>query len=520
MRFCGNCGARLAGDIREKPIPPPTIQGLTTDELGIMMGKGLVKRLRSAGLEARGQRRNVTVLFANLAGITPLSEDVDEEDMYESVSQFVRMLSDNVYKYEGIIDKFTGNGLMALFGAPISHENIAERAVRAALDMQSDMVRLNDKLSKSYKMKANARIGIHSGSVVVGGVGTNMMMDYTAIGDTVNLAQRIEEAADPGTILLSESTFRQVRAFFDCDQVSKHSPNGAANKITAYQVAGIKEQPQSLRGIEGLHAPMIGRDQELVRLKQVANRLIETRQGQFVLVTGEAGLGKSRLTAELEATIDTREIRTLHGRSLAYRRTVPYWIIRDVIYSYLNVSPSDPDSQIGHHLSRLVKLVLKEQAERVLPFLENLLSLPYSDPIGADLINHLDPRQLHQLTFLAVHDLLMAEAAERPILIVLDDLHWADEASLDMIAFLLRSLPETPVFLLAISRTSDLELLKKATQFADEHLGQNFERITLKSLSTNQSDRLLSLLLSIPDLPEKFREQILSPSSSKKYCAC
>jgi class 3 adenylate cyclase len=170
MRFCGNCGARLepgvAAPVEGAPEPAPLIPGIS-----VMMGADLEERLRKAGIEASGQRRNVTVLFADISGYTPLSQLIDGEDLFDLVQQFVGVLSNNVYKYEGIIDKLTGDGLMALFGAPISHENNAERAVRAALDMQSDLQQLSRKLHQEIGVEINVRIGLHSGAVVVGGIG-------------------------------------------------------------------------------------------------------------------------------------------------------------------------------------------------------------------------------------------------------------------------------------------------------------------------------------------------------------
>ena len=509
MRFCGNCGARHMKDDALTPDPLPTSFKLPPDDIGIMVGADLAKRLRETGVDAKGQRRNVTVLFVDLTGYTSISGLMDDEDLYDFIHQYMQQMSKDVYKYEGIVDKLTGDGLMALFGAPISHENNAELAVRAALDMQHDMELINHDLMERFEIEIKARIGLHSGAVVVGGIGSDMMMDYTAIGDTVNLAHRIEEAAPAGAILISESVHRQVRGIFECKPISILTPKGVASPVQAYRVTGLNDHPDFIRGIEGLHAPMIGRDQELVRLKLMANRLIEDHVGQFVLVTGEAGIGKTRLIEELIAWIDPREIRILKGHSLAYRRTIPYLIIRNVIYSYLNLPESAPKSEISEQLVRNVTRALDLQAQRTLPFLENLLSIPHSDPIGGDLLKHLDPRQVRQQTFLAVRDLFVTEATARPLMFILDDLHWADEASLNLISFLLRDILDTPIFVLAISRTNQIAALEEAIQWAGQNLGGNFEHIELQNLSKNQSERLLALLLSIPCLPDEMREHIL-----------
>ena len=205
MRFCGNCGTRLSdGESVAQEL-------VSTSNLGVMMGADLIARFREAGLQAAGQRRNVTVLFVDLTDYTRLSETIDSEDLYEIIQQYINILVSSVYKFDGMVDKIVGDGLMALFGAPIGHENNAELAVLSALDMQAGLDQLNQELGHRLDHELQMHIGLHSGTVVVGGIGSNMLMDYTAIGDTVNLAHRLEEVAEPDTILVSESVYRQTR---------------------------------------------------------------------------------------------------------------------------------------------------------------------------------------------------------------------------------------------------------------------------------------------------------------------
>lgn len=515
MRFCGNCGAHLRPGDKNSLNTVMMSNRLPTKGLGIMMGADLAKRLKETGIDAKGQRRTVTVLFMELIGYTTLSGHADDEDLFEFIQRYMQQICENVYKYEGIVDKLTGDGIIALFGAPISHENNAELAVRAALDIQTDTQLINNELREHMGIEIEARIGLHSGAVVVGGIGSDLMMDYTAVGDTVFLARHIKEVAPPGTIFISESVYRQIRTIFDCQPANELTSEDVPSPIQAFCVTGIKIHPETSRGIEGLHAPMIGRDHELVRLKLMTNRVIESQQGQFVLVTGEAGIGKTRLIAELISWIYSGNftIRIIKGHSLAYRRTIPYWIIREIIYSYLGLTESAPKSEISHQLVRCVSRALHLQAQRTLPFLEKMLAIPFSDQIGNDLVRQLDPRQLRQQTYLAVRDLFVAEANNRPLMIILDDLHWADEASLDLIGFLLKAIKEAPIFFLAISRTHHISPLKEAVSWADQNLEGCFEHIDLHSLSLIQSERLFALLLSIRDLPDEMRENILQRAS-------
>lgn len=506
MRFCGNCGTRLedAAASAQPDLSP------TTPEFGAMMGSDLADRLRRAGLEAAGQRRNVTVLFADISGFTALSERIDGEDLYNLVQEYIRILANNVYKYEGVVDKITGDGLMALFGAPISHENNAERAVRSALDMQEELHAAGQRLEAQLGVALRVRIGLHSGSVIVGGIGTSdLVLNYTAIGDTVNLARRIEEAAPPGTVLVSDSVYRQVRAIFDCQQISAFNPKGIAHPVVAYQVSGIKPEPGLVRGLEGLHAPMVGRDAELMQLQAAAADLLQSARIRFALITGDAGLGKSRLVREFRASIDADRVRILEGQSLAYRR-VSYWLTRDVLYSLLGLPSTSRPAEAGKALKKaLAERLPPHQAAEAAPLLETIMGLPVSDAGAAERYGRLDAGQLRQQIFLAVHDLFQAEASRMPLVIILEDLHWADEASLELLAFLLDVLRSSPIMFLAVSRTVQAGALERAVIWAGQNLGSRFQHIQLQNLSREQSRRLLDLLLSIPNLPDRLREQIL-----------
>jgi adenylate cyclase len=474
-----------------------------------MLGADLLERFRRAGLEAAGQRRNVTVLFVDLAGYTPLSERIDSEELYEVIQQFLNLLADDVYKYDGMVDKFTGDGLMALFGAPIGHENNAELAVRAALDMQADVAALSQQLNERLGTELRVHVGLHSGIVVVGGIGSDMLMNYTAIGDTVNLAQRLEDASAPGVILASDAVYQQTRVLFDFDPEPTLHLKGFQRPVKAYRAIGAKARPGLVRGIEGLQAPMIGRDSELTRLKTVVENLTELKAGSFALITGEAGIGKSRLVRELKGWCSSNQVTVVEGQSLTYRRSVAYWIFVDTLRNYLGVGAGASDLQVRERLVGWASEMLQQRAGEILPYLEHMLSLPPSDPASAERIRYLDASQLRQQIFLAVRRLLTAEARRKPFLLILEDLHWADETSLDLLQFLLESARHAPLSIIAISRPIREGIMVKVIEWAAEHLGENYYNIPLRGLSFEQSEQLLSQLLATPDLPVVLHEGIV-----------
>ncbi len=512
MRFCGNCGTRLS-DVIEQPVVEGTLPG----QLGVLVGADLTERFREAGLQAAGQRRNVTILFADMSEYTSISASIDSEDLYVIIQQYIGLLASAVYKYEGMVDKIIGDGIMALFGAPIAHENNAERAIRSAMDMQAGLSDLNRDIKDRYGLELQMHIGLHSGIVVVGGISSGMVMDYTAIGDTVNLAQRLEDAAGAGTIMVSESVYRQTKMLFDYDERPGLSLKGIEGLVLGYQIIDSKVHPGSVRGLEGLHSPMVGRSSELDWLQESLDELIQHRTGKFILITGEAGLGKSRLAAEFKAQIRDDSVDIYEGRSLTYRRSAAYWIFLDLLHHYLGVSAKTPKPEIRAGLLRKVEDLFGERQNNILPYLEHLLSLELSDVAAADRINLLDANQLRQQIFIAVRDLLIASARRNPLLLILDDLHWADDASLELLLFLLDSVRQEPILICGITRPYEGDVLAQVVEGAEKRLGDYYLRIDLKNLPPEQSEQLLVQLLAIPDLPTNLQEQIIQRAAGNPF---
>lgn len=513
MRFCGNCGLRLLGthqlDMQENNKPELD----STSNLGTLVGADLMERFQKAGLEAAGQRRQVTVLFVDLSGYTSLSQKIDGEALYDLVQDCSKMFANAVYKYDGMVDKFTGDGLMALFGAPIAHENNAELAIRASLDMQTNLKVLSKTLQEQIGQEIQAHIGLNSGMVVVGGVGSNRMMNYTAIGDVVNLASRIESAAISGETLVSESVYRQARAFFDFETMEPKQLKGVSQPVQTYRVVGPKARPGSVRGLEGLYSPMIGRDAELERLRQTMTSVLSSGTGRFAAIHGEAGIGKSRLIAEFKAFVASLPVQVMEGYCLVYRKGISYWLFQDILQRLLEIDINTSQTETHTRLYKYAGAILPERVDEILPYLEHLLLLPFSDPAAARRIEFLTPDQLRQQTFLSMRDLLLAAAQVKPVVLILEDLHWLDDASLQLVDYLLDQLVKHPIAIIAVSRQFTEEKLAALTHKASDLLRLRFQDMALSSLSPDQSDRLLSQLASIRNLPEALRNEIVARSS-------
>lgn len=487
MRFCGNCGARLAAGDEVSPIP-----------------------------STMGQRRNVTVLFADLCDYTEIAQRVDDEILYRLIQDLMKMLAADVVYYEGAVDKLTGDGIMALFGAPIAHENNAERAIRSALKMQADVQQLSQQLGDTIGGELRLHIGLNSGSVIVGSVNPGAALDYTAIGDTVNLANRLLSLAGPETIVVSEAIYRQTKALFDYEMMPVQVVKGFLQPIRPYRVSGIKSRPGSVRGIEGLKAPMIGRQRELSQLINLSKQVSAQRRGGVAIVIGQAGIGKSRLTSEFKSHLNQQKIRWVEGRSLTYRKSAAYWIFQDLMRSNLNMTMNDSPEAILAALSQRCKELLGERQMDTQPYLEYLL-FSESETSLSPSFSYLDPSQLRQRIFLAVRDFLIAEAGENPLALIFEDLHWADKPSIELLTFLLDSLRQTPLLIYAITRPYEGgEMDQLATQ-AMEKLPHFCVMIRLSALEPEQSSQLFHALLSIPDIPEHLIQQIIERAAGVPF---
>lgn len=517
MKFCGNCGSRLpqSGAAPGRPVRP--FLDASNDRLHQWMSAERRERTRLAGIEAAGQRRNVTVLFADLSDYTSMSEQLDTEDVYGLINQFLGILVEAVYRYEGTLDKITGDGIMALFGAPEAYENNAERAARAALDMQADVRQFAQETRSRMGVEPRMRIGLHSGDVVVGGVGSDLFMQYTAIGDTVNLARRLEEASQPGTVLVSDSVYRATRPVLEFEPGESLRLKGIAEPVQTYRLAGVKSRPSSLRGIEGLQAPMIGREAELNRLSQAVAELTERRLGRVAVVIGDAGIGKSRLTRELKRLIGPLPVRVLEGSSLSYRRSISYWSFLQILRSYFDLSPNASEEETRGKITRKIVERLPDRLQDVLPYIEQLFVLKPSSGPGADRMIHLDPGQIRQQTFIAVRDLLVAEANAQPVVLVFEDLHWVDGASQDLLLYLLDSVTHAPILFYCISRPSEGQALAEVCQRALSRYADRLMKIELQSLSLDQSEQLTRELLALSELPGEFREQIFRRAAGNPF---
>src|SRR5438874_2293092 len=369
FRFCPDCGLEI-GSAGVHDAPPPA----TDDPLARLsrhIPEGLADKIRSAQTIA-GERKQVTVLFCDLAGSTAIAERLDPEEYHDLLDEYLELAFREIYRVEGIVNQIAGDGLMALFGAPVAHEDAPQRALRAALAIDEALGRLNERL-RGRGLELRARIGIHTGPVVVGTVGNDLKMDYTAIGDTTNLAARLESLAAPGTILASEATYRLVRGFFQVRPTGPLVVKGKSEPVAAYEILGesAAATPMAIAAERGL-TPLVGRDEELAQL-QACFRRLEGSQAQVVAVVGDAGLGKSRLLYEFRRRLEGEPVIFFEGRCSAL--AAPYFPFINMLKHYFGLVRGDTADAACAKIAAKVGDHSAERVEREYPALGRLLGM-------------------------------------------------------------------------------------------------------------------------------------------------
>jgi class 3 adenylate cyclase len=447
---------------------------------------------------AEADRRVITVMFADLTGFTTMTERVDPEDVRTLVSGSLDPLCEAVARWGGFVDKFIGDCVMALFGAPVAYENEPERAVRAALDMQAALEHLDSpamsRLIQETGYTPKVKIGIATGPVVTGLFSGGGARNYTAVGDAVNVASRIEGMCDPGGILVDEATFRSTRHLFEFGESETVQVKGRTEPVQVRYVSGVRAERGVTRGIEGLQTPLVGRDSELRAMRE---RWSRAEQGRMVItaLAGPAGIGKSRLVEELIAIEEIPAARVARGRSYPYASRSPWEPIAELFRDLYEV---DPGAGAREAAERMIASALGGSEPH-----PGALSLVLGESVAdaPDLVT-LSPAERVELVRDAVIRCLAAAAGERRLL-VLEDLHWADHATLEFLEHLLSLTVDAPILLVLIARPP---------LPGEEGLARVLEScrdvVQLPPLTGGQSEELLNLVLEPHEVPDRLLERI------------
>ena len=409
--------------------------------------KFLADKILTSRSSIEGEHKLVTVLFADVANYTAMAEKLDPEIVHQIMDGCFNILMNEIHKYEGTINQFTGDGVMALFGAPVAHEDHAQRACHAALSIQKSIAEYGNKMIKDFAVEFKMRIGINSGPVVVGAIGDDLRMDYTAIGDTTNLASRIENMARPGTSLVSSHTHKLARDFFEFKSLGKIEVKGKEALQEAFELikAGEVDTRIGAAVAKGL-SRFVGREKSISSLMEAYEKT-QSGSGQIVGIVGEAGVGKSRLLLEFKKRLNNDNFIYLEGRCLQYGGSMVYLPVLDILRSYFEIKDGDQELLIKKKMEEKI-LQLDEKLKGALPAFHALLSLKVEDQSYPKL----EPVQKREKAFEAIRDLLVRESQDRPIILVVEDLHWIDKTSEEFFGYLIEWLANTQIMLVLLYR--------------------------------------------------------------------
>ncbi|HKO22176.1 MAG TPA: adenylate/guanylate cyclase domain-containing protein, partial [Candidatus Eisenbacteria bacterium] len=454
--------------------------------------KHLADKILTTASALEGERKQVTVLFVDVSGFTSLSERLDPEDVHGLMKRAFELMLAEVHANEGTVNQFLGDGIMALFGAPIAHEDHARRAVRAALGITRALAAYQDDLAPRG-ISFRARQGVNTGLVVVGSIGGDFRMDYTAVGDTTNVAARLQQAGQPGQVTISEATHRLVHGYFETRKLGQIHLKGKAEPVTAWEVIGAHDsrtrlEVESARGL----TPFVGREREL-RVMLDAFQRARAGAGQAIVLVGEAGIGKSRLLLELRRRVGDEAI-WQEGHCVSFGGAMTFHPLVDLLRRRFAIEDSDAEAAIAAKIDEGVAQVGEDPA-RLAPFLRALLAL---DP-GDDDVRAMSPAQRRTETFDALRRLLVSAAERQPQVLVIEDLHWIDSASERFLSLLLDTIPALRVLLVFTYRPGYV------SPFGDRSY---LTRLVPSALTIDEGARMAAAVLAAHELPAELRAVI------------
>ncbi|HVO24683.1 MAG TPA: adenylate/guanylate cyclase domain-containing protein [Candidatus Margulisiibacteriota bacterium] len=442
-RFCRKCGAELQGAKGvQKDSSTQTPNPVTPSPLSYTP-KHLADKILTSRAALEGERKQVTVLFADVKGSMELSEQLDPEEWHRILDKFFAILTDGVHRFEGTVNQYTGDGIMALFGAPIAHEDHAQRACYAALHLLEALRPQAREVKRAHGLTLSCRIGLHSGDVVVGKIGDDLRMDYTAQGHTVGLAQRMEALASPDTAYLTASTAALAQGYFDLEDLGEFPVKGVSEPVRVFQLRGIGKlrtrfEVSRARGL----TRFVGRDSDMQTL-EAALAQARTGNGQVVGIVADAGTGKSRLCFEFLERCRARGLTPVEGRGVAHGKNIPFLPILQVCRDFYGIEENDSDQLAREKIAGRL-LLIDEAFREALPLLFDFFGVP--DPQRP--APRLDPEARQRQLFGVLKRLFERRDRDGARVVLIEDLHWIDTGSEVAVAQWVDAVASTPTLLL------------------------------------------------------------------------
>ena len=502
-KFCNGCGHKITD--RSTPSPKDFSFDQKLDKIQRYLPRGLTEKILAQKDRIEGERKQVTVMFCDMVGFTPLSEKLGIEKAYAVMDQVYEILIHKVHDYDGTVNEMTGDGILALFGAPIALEDANQRAIRSALAIHREITKFSDK-NKQARLNIppiKMRIGIHTGPVVVGTLGNDLRVEFKAVGDTVNMASRVEGLAKPGTTCVTEDTFKLSEGFFRFESLGEKDIKGKEKPIKIYRVIApsTRRTRFDVSAERGL-TPFVGRERELELLLDGFERTRSGR-GQAFSIMGEAGVGKSRLLYEFRKAVANEDVTFLEGKCLSYSRGVAYHPAIDILKSNFDIRAEDRDSEIREKVSRGLKVLGVDEAS-TLPYILELLSVSDS---GIDRIP-MSPEARKDRIIQALLQIVFKGSEIRPLIMAFEDLHWIDRSSEELLKYLLDGISGAGVFLIFTYRP----------EFVQTWGGKSYHnQVTLNRLSNRESLSMAAYLLGTEEIDKDVEELVLEKTEGVPF---
>jgi len=484
FKFCGECGSDLtrpeetpAKDRAEtEPHPPGSIPGEVPVTPGSM----------------DGERKYVTALFSDMSGYTAMSEKLDPEEVKEITSRIFREISTTVNKYDGFIEKFIGDAIMALFGVPKAHEDDPIRAIRAAMEIH-DLVRaISPELEERIGKPLTMHTGVNTGLVVTGELNLEKGTHGVA-GDTINVAARLSSLAAADSVVVGHDTYLHAEGFFDFEALGPTRVKGKDEPIEIYKLLSVKDRPSTTPRHRGLRADMIGRDMELGELKEAAANLREGR-GSIFFIRGDSGTGKTRLVEEFRSALAHEDVQWFEGQAYAHSQNTPYFPLIDLLNRVFEIEDSDPQEKVRERVENGVRLLI-DKCENIIPYVGSLYSLSYPE------IEGVSPEFWKSHLQDAIQAILLKTSQRGPAVICLEDLHWADASFIDLLRFILSEVSYAALFLC---------VYRPPFSFLSTHqlasLRMPYQEIHLQDFSPSEAQMMVESLLGTKDIPPEVRK--------------
>ncbi len=518
-KFCKRCGAKLEHTCPQCSTPL-TPDSLFCDECGydLQPPKEVFDEIsepESPALHRRtekpssddapieGERKHVTVFFSDLTGYTVMSEKLDPEEVKEITTQIFDEISKIVSKYDGFIEKYAGDAVMALFGVPRTHEDDPIRAVKAAREIHELVDAVSPEVENRIGQPISMHTGINTGLVVTGRVNVARGTHGVA-GDTINLASRLSNLAKPGEILIDADTCRQVEGHFTCEYMETATVKGKADPVQVHKVLSQRDKPITIHRLSGLRADLVGRKVEMAELSEAVENLRQGK-GRIFSISGAAGTGKSRLVEEFKARLDLGQIQWIEGHAYAYSQNIPYFPIVDLLNRLLHIDEKDPPEKVREKVGSGIESLVGKQ-EDVVPYVGGLYSLSYPE------VENVSPEFWKSRLQAAILSILSSLADRMPTVFFLEDLHWADPSFVELLRSACFEIRQ-PAIVLCVYRPA----FSLFTGHQLSSIGKYYHEIQLQNLSLSDAQDMLESLLKTGSIPSDLKRWVQSKAEGNPF---